>query len=45
MEVNKFLLGVNYWPAEKAMYWWKNFDVEEVDDDFKLIRELGLDLV
>ncbi|RLI45506.1 hypothetical protein DRO69_05150 [Candidatus Bathyarchaeota archaeon] len=45
MEINKFLLGVNYWPAKKAMYWWKNFDTKEVEDDFKFIRELGLDLV
>lgn len=45
MEINKFLLGVNYWPAKKAMYWWKNFDTKEVEDDFKLIKELGLDLV
>jgi len=30
MEINKFLLGVNYWPAKKAMYWWKNFDTKKL---------------
>jgi endo-1,4-beta-mannosidase len=40
-----FLLGVNYWPRRKAMYWWSDFDAAEVRDEFSLIRELGLDLV
>ncbi len=37
-----FILGVNYWPRRKAMYWWSNFDAAEVDDDFALIQSLGL---
>jgi endo-1,4-beta-mannosidase len=40
----KFVLGVNYWPRRKAMYWWSNFDAAEVDDDFALIHDLGLDV-
>ena len=40
-----FVLGVNYWPRRKAMYWWSNFDPGEVRDEFALIRGLGLRLV
>ncbi|HEY3310199.1 MAG TPA: glycoside hydrolase family 2 TIM barrel-domain containing protein [Anaerolineales bacterium] len=41
----KFMLGVNYWPRHKAMYWWSNFDPAEVDDEFAIIRDLGLNVV
>lgn len=37
-----FLLGVNYWPRRKAMYWWEQFDEGEVRDEFACIRDLGL---
>ena len=37
-----FLLGVNYWPRRKAMYWWEDFDPGEVRDEFALIHALGL---
>src|SRR5690606_32073141 len=40
-----FVLGVNYWPRRKAMYWWSNFDAGEVREEFSLIRELGLNVV
>ena len=40
-----FILGVNYWPRRKAMYWWSDFDPAEVDDEFAVIREIGLDVV
>jgi hypothetical protein len=36
------MLGVNYWPRRKAMYWWADFDVGEVREEFAMIRELGL---
>jgi endo-1,4-beta-mannosidase len=42
---NDFLLGVNYWPRRKAMYWWSQFDASEVEDDFSLITSLGLKIV
>lgn len=41
----EFLLGVNYWPRMKAMYWWKDFQEDEVLVEFQQIRELGLELV
>src|SRR5882724_10393073 len=37
-----FLLGVNYWPRRKAMYWWADFDEAEVREEFAMIREIGL---
>ena len=40
-----FVLGVNYWPRRKAMYWWSNFDAGEVREEFATIRELGMSLV
>jgi endo-1,4-beta-mannosidase len=40
-----FVLGVNYWPRRKAMYWWSQFDAGEVRDEFAFIRELGLTIV
>lgn len=40
-----FTLGVNYWPRRKAMYWWDNFDVGEVREEFSIIREIGLNVV
>jgi len=40
-----FMLGVNYWPRRKAMYWWSHFDRAEVAADFALMRDLGLNLV
>lgn len=40
-----FVLGVNYWPRRKAMYWWSNFDAREVREEFAVIRDLGMTLV
>lgn len=40
-----FVLGVNYWPRRKAMYWWSNFDRSEVADEFDVIAGLGLNIV
>jgi endo-1,4-beta-mannosidase len=37
-----FLLGVNYWPRNKAMFWWGDFDAGEVREEFAMIRDLGL---
>jgi endo-1,4-beta-mannosidase len=40
-----FILGVNYWPRRKAMYWWNEFDAEEVREEFNIIAGLGLNVV
>jgi endo-1,4-beta-mannosidase len=44
-EEKSFILGVNYWPRRKAMYWWRQFETGEVRDDFALIASLGLKVV
>jgi endo-1,4-beta-mannosidase len=41
----RFRLGVNYWPARKAMGWWADFDRFEVAADFARIAASGLDSV
>ncbi|HIC92600.1 MAG TPA: hypothetical protein EYP21_11235 [Syntrophaceae bacterium] len=41
----KFLLGINYWPRCKAMYWWKDFSDTEVEREFKEIKSLNLSMV
>jgi endo-1,4-beta-mannosidase len=40
-----FLLGINYWPRKKAMFWWKRFDTGEVESEFAEIAAWGLDIV
>ncbi len=42
---DEFMLGINYWPARKAMYWWKEWDAGQVEDDFARISESGIDKV
>jgi endo-1,4-beta-mannosidase len=37
-----FVLGVNYQPRRKALYWWQDFDAGEVREEFALLRDLGL---
>lgn len=41
----RFVLGVNYWPRRKAMYWWRDFDAGEVAEEFAVIAGLGLEVV
>lgn len=40
-----FLLGINYWPRRKAMYWWKDFDPGEVREEFAIIKQTGINYV
>lgn len=40
-----FILGVNYWPRRKAMYWWSDFDAGEVREEFSIIAGLGMNVV
>ena len=40
-----FTLGVNYWPRRKAMYWWSDFDPAEVDEEFAVIADIGMNVV
>ena len=45
MPEQPFVLGVNYWPRRKAMYWWSQFDRDEVQEEFTIIREIGINVV
>jgi len=45
MTNDPFILGVNYWPRRKAMYWWSHFEEAEVREEFSLIADLGLSMV
>jgi len=40
-----FVVGVNYWPRKKAIYWWKDFDKDEITQEFREIRQLNLSVV
>ncbi len=40
-----FILGVNYWPRRKAMFWWSDFDAGEVREEFGVIASLGMQIV
>lgn len=40
-----FVMGINYWPRRKGMYWWKGFDREEVRAEFAEIAGLGAKVV
>jgi endo-1,4-beta-mannosidase len=42
---NRFLVGINYWPKETAMYWWQRFDPSIVKRDFSLLAEYRFDIV
>ena len=41
----QFVLGVNYWPIDRAMYWWQDPDVRKAERDFGRLAEYGLFLV
>jgi len=45
MSEQPFILGVNYWPRRKAMGWWKQFEADEVKEEFEIIRSLEMNLV
>ncbi len=45
MSEQPFILGVNYWPRRKAMYWWPNFDEGEVREEFGIIADIGMKIV
>lgn len=44
-QATRFVFGVNYWPRCKAMNWWKAFDSKEVEEEFTLIKSMGLLIV
>ncbi|MEX2651574.1 MAG: hypothetical protein WD473_03885 [Acidimicrobiia bacterium] len=45
LSTEPFLLGVNYWPRRKAMYWWSDFDAAEVSDELDVVASVGMNVV
>lgn len=41
----KFILGVNYWPAASGVYFWREFSPAVVEEDFRRLREIGMDCI
>jgi hypothetical protein len=39
----RFIVGVNYWPQKLGFDLWKHFDVDEVQEDFARLSDLGID--
>ncbi|QOV92224.1 glycoside hydrolase 5 family protein [Humisphaera borealis] len=37
-----FILGINYWPRKKSVFWWEQFDAAEVREEFAMIRDIGI---
>ena len=45
MDQERFSIGINYWPKEAAMYWWRMFSSANVKRDFSLLAEFRFDVV
>ena len=45
MEEQPFILGVNYWPQKTAMFMWRDFHKEVVDEDMEIVKALGLSCI
>jgi len=41
----QFIYGINYWPINKAMYWWRNYDYQEVEKDFTRLSGNGFKVI
>jgi len=37
-----FLLGVNYWPSSSALNMWTEWNPEEIQDDIKRMKTIGM---
>ena len=42
---HRFLIGVNYWPADSFVSMWKQFDAAKIEKDFTTAREYGISLI
>lgn len=45
MLTNGFVTGVNYWASNAGIKMWREFEPEVIDDDFKRLAALKLDVV
>lgn len=39
------LTGINYWPRDKAMYWWQNLDLAAVRQDFRTLSQWNFKII
>ncbi|HEY5959106.1 MAG TPA: hypothetical protein VIV60_21260 [Polyangiaceae bacterium] len=42
--IEPFRVGVSYWPRQAGFNLWKQFDVDEVHEDFSIMSEMGINL-
>ncbi len=45
MERDRFFIGINYWPGNTGLYWWRMFASAQVKRDFSLLTEYRFDVV
>lgn len=39
-----FILGVNYWPSSSALNMWSEWNLEELEDDIRRMKEIGINV-
>jgi hypothetical protein len=44
MEKERFIIGINYWPGNAGLYWWRMFAPAQVKRDFSLLAEYRFDV-
>ena len=42
LENESFHAGCNYWASENGIYMWRNWNEKNVDDDFRLLSDIGI---
>jgi endo-1,4-beta-mannosidase len=45
MQSDRFLVGVNYWPASQFINMWKDFNATAIEEDFAKAKEYGIELL
>ncbi len=45
LENETFYAGCNYWASESGIYMWRNWNEKNVDDDFRLLSDIGIKVV
>ncbi len=45
MEKGRFFVGINYWPGNTGLYWWRIFETADLKRDFSLLAEYRFDVL
>ncbi len=40
-----FPVGVNYWPRDSAVYFWKRFEPQKIENEFQIMNALGINCI